>query len=107
MRFFKGDKRVRRFQDIERDLPTRLRKEPKAGENPLKRPYPAHARDIEVLYSLLSSIPRDIPTEFAKCDVRTAARPQGVLYFHMLDIQNLSLCPEGTLFKFKYFLNKN
>ncbi|ODM99854.1 hypothetical protein Ocin01_06815 [Orchesella cincta] len=91
MAFVKTGKRQLRLQELEKELPQRVRKEPRPGDNPLKRPYPPHARDIEIVDALLEAVPREIPTEFVSRDMRTATRPQGVLYFHVLDIQDLKL----------------
>lgn len=96
----------RRYQDIEKELPPRLRKEPRPGDNPLKRPYPPHRRDIEILDYLLTGIPKDIPTEFVDRDKRTATRPQGMLYFHVLDIQGVKLSKKGIL-QFQYSRNSS
>jgi hypothetical protein len=72
-----------------------MKKEPKPGDNPLKRPYPQHARDLETLAELLDEVGAEVvdPEDLSSRDHRIPIRPHGVLFFHVLDIQNLKLSP--------------
>jgi hypothetical protein len=83
----------KKLEDIERLLPPRLRLEPKPGDNPLRRPYPQHSRDMKTLERLMDEMEddRSLDYEFTKRDLRVPITPRGVLFFHALDIQNLVL----------------
>jgi hypothetical protein len=84
--------RIRRLEDIELLLPTRMQLELKPSDNPLHRPYPEHAKDLAILKELLSDLNAEpIRHEFVEKDSRVSIRPHGVLFIHALDIQNLIL----------------
>jgi len=96
-----GKYRRRRLEEVERELPPRMKKEPKFGDKPMKRPYPAHQRDLTILDELLEEIGPDLTgqsaDDFALRDDRIPLLPYGVLFFHVLDVQDLDLSGQSTM----------